>query len=481
MTHKLAKNTFYLTLASVGQKIIAFVYFLFLARIMMPENTGSYFLATSLVMMFSVVADFGITSVLIREIAKNPEQAQTFTQKTLSLKIPFIILAFVGLIGMSFVLGYDAPLRSLIALASIILILDSVQVFFYGMLRGRQELRYESFGMFFGMFTTAVLGGLVLLFSPSLVLLILALAFGSFTNIFISGYGVIKTFGLEILRPRFEWRFTKILLKTALPFALAAIFVKVYSYVDSIMISKFLGTLEVGLYSIAYKFTYAFQFLPLAFVAALYPSFSSSINEDAKMLRILFERSMWYMMLIATPITLGIWLIASEAVSLAGNEYIFAGPVLQTLVLVLIPIFLDFPIGSLLNAANRQVTKTIIIGITMICNVVLNFVLIPRVGVIGAAYAALVSFTFMFVVGLLIVPSIVKDFSFKRLAWMFTKIGSSGIVMLFIGIIIKSSIGWILTIPVCAVVYILMLFVTRSIRLNDLVSIQRLVLKKQDI
>ena len=70
MTRMLAKNATYLTLASTGQKVVAFLYFLFLARVMQPENTGAYFLALSITIIFSVIADFGITSVVIREIAK---------------------------------------------------------------------------------------------------------------------------------------------------------------------------------------------------------------------------------------------------------------------------------------------------------------------------------------------------------------------------------------------------------------------------
>ncbi len=475
MSHKLAKNTFYLTLASVGQKIIAFVYFLFLARVMMPENTGSYFLATSLTMIFSVMTDIGITAVLIREIAKQPEESKQFAQKALMLKYPFTIIAVVGMILASHLLGYDYYLRSLILIASSILILDSFQVFFYGMLRGRQELKYESVGMFVGMFVTALVGSFVLLTSPSLVWLIVALAIGSFVNLCISSYGVAKTFGTDVFSPIWDGVFLKKLMRLAIPFALAAIFIKVYSYIDSIMISKFLGTTEVGLYSIAYKFTYAFQFLPLAFVAGLYPSFSATISSDPVALKKLFERSLWYMMIIAVPITFGIWLVAPEAVLMAGSSYASAGSVLRTLVLVLIPIFLDFPVGALLNSADRQITKTKIIGITMILNAGLNYLLIPTLGVSGAAYAALFSFIFMFVAGMTRVPSIIKGFSFRELGWNLGKILFSGFVMLLIGFIIKDAFGWILAVPVCAISYVLLLFITKSVHTDELVLMKTLM------
>ncbi len=467
VTRQLAINTIYLTIASVGQKLIAFVYFLFLARVMMPENTGVYFLATSLVIIFSVVADFGITSVVIREIAKYPAKAVTFAKHALGLKIPFAVLAFVGVILTSYLLGYDSSIRFLVLLATGVLILDSIQVFFFGLLRGRQELKFESVGMFVGMSTTALIGGLVLFLHPSLPLLIIALVCGSLTNVIISTYGVYKLFGQSIFRPDFDPVFSKMILAIALPFALAAIFVKVYSYVDSIIISKMLGTLEVGLYSIAYKFTYAFQFFPLAYIAGLYPSLSETIQSDPDALHMLFDRSLWYMMLIATPITFGLWLIAPEVVLLVGEQYQAAGPVLQTLVFVLLPIFLDFPIGSLLNAADRQVTKTVIMGLTMVLNVVMNIILIPVMGIMGAAYASLISFTFMFLVGFAIVPSIVKGYSYWRITRTLLVILFCGMAMALVGVVVKASFGWLVAIPICGFVYLALLFIMISLRAGD--------------
>jgi O-antigen/teichoic acid export membrane protein len=218
-------------------------------------------------------------------------------------------------------------------------------------------------------------------------------------------------------------------LRAAFPFALAAIFVKVYSYTDAILISKYLGTEAVGMYSVAYKYTYAFQFLPLAFVAALYPGFSELVAKDISALRQLFEQAMRYMALLATPIVFGLWSIASSVVLLAGEAYEEAGPVLAILVFALLPIFLDYPIGSLLNAAYHQTAKTVIMGLTMIMNVTFNFWLIPFMGVSGAAVSALISFTFMLACGLWFVPKIIPGYSLWSLGKICVPIFFCGGVM----------------------------------------------------
>lgn len=474
MTGQVAKNAIYLTVASVGQKVIAFIYFLFLARIMLPDMTGQYFLALSITTIYSVIAEFGITSVTTREIARDPTQARGLIPHALAIKLPLMAIAVVGSILTGRFLGYEPEVQILIVISCLVLVVDALQVFFYGVLRGFQALQYEAVGIFSGMMTTAILGGMVLVFVPSLPLLVVALIAGSSVNLFVSSSHVAKRVGWSTLIPRWSGNDARLIMRMALPFALAAIFVKIYSYIDSIFISKFLDTTAVGLYAIAYKFTYAFQFLPLAFIAALYPGMSAMAGKDEVALNRILLRSMWYMAILCAPIVFGLYAIAPEAILLVGDEYTQATAVLQALVFVLIPIFLDFPIGALLNAAGKQTTKTAIMGVTMVINIVLNAVLIPQVGILGAGWAALASFVFMFAAGLYFIPSVLPSFSFIHLLRIILPIYLVGIVMLVTVLVLKPIIGWIPVIPIGGVVYLGGLLLTKSVRLSDVRYFKRI-------
>lgn len=478
MADNVAKNTLHLTIASIGQKIIAFVYFLLVARVMMPELTGQYFLATSIVTIFSVFADFGITPVVIREVAKDRSRAKEMVSHALALKIPLIIISGIGAVLIGMALGYDPSVKYLIALACAVLFFDAVSLLFYGILRGFQVLRYESVGILCGQTFTAIFGGLSLLLHPTLDFLVLALICGSFLNVLISGALVVRLLGFNSIVPRFAMRDIFVLMRTAIPFALAAIFVRVYSYIDTVLLSKLYDSTAVGIYSVAYKFTYAFQFLPLAFVAALYPNMSALAGQNKAELGRVLQRSMWYMAILSTPIVFGLWLIADEAVALVGGEYSQAAGVLRVLVFVLIPIFLDFPVGSLLNAVHHQTTKTIILGVTMVINIIVNSLLIPILGSMGAAYAALISFIFMFVSGLYFARQILPTFSILRLARVLLPVFASALLMFVVGYFVKYFIAWFLLIPVCAVVYIVALAVSGSVRKSDIKLIKRLVFNK---
>ena len=62
----IAKNTSYLTLALVFQKIISFTYFTLLARYIGPASLGKYYLALSFTTIFAIFIDLGFANVLIR-------------------------------------------------------------------------------------------------------------------------------------------------------------------------------------------------------------------------------------------------------------------------------------------------------------------------------------------------------------------------------------------------------------------------------
>ena len=468
-----ARNTFYLTAASIAQKVIAFVYFTVLANHLGAAQTGEYFLALSLVVMFSIFADWGITSVIIRDIATHNERATQTLREAIGLKLPLTIFSMLTVVGFSLALGYDAQIVRLVALATPILAADGLSTLFYGVLRGQQNLRYEAVGIFVGQFVSAALGAIVLLTTPRLELLILTLLVGSLWNAFFAGIHVAKRLGRKALLPYWSLSTSKMLLRTSMAFGLAGLFVKIYSSIDSILLSLLETKESVGIYAVAYKLTYAFQFLPMAFVGAIYPAMSSFFQHDKERLRQLFDHSIWYMAILAVPITFGIASTADLIIPLFyPNGYAASVPALQILVFVLLFIFLDFPVGSLLNAAHRQGTKTAVMGATMVVNTILNLLLIPRLGVVGACWAAVASFIVLFVASFWFVRGIIP-YGPVQLFRRLIPILFSGILMSLVVLILKPVLHLFFLIPIAGIVYVLALFLLRGIRLQELKNLKR--------
>lgn len=473
-SQSIAKNTFFITSALIGQKIISFVYFTLIARNIGAEGTGKYFFALSFTTVFVIFVDLGLTTVLVREAARIREKTQSYFSTILSVKIIFGLLSYVAAVAVINLLGYSEEIKYLVYLSGVTMLFDSLHLSIYGVLRALGNLKYEAIGIVGSQFITLVLGSVFLYSGFPLIFLILAFVIPSFINVCYASIVLYKNYQIKLL-PRFNPEIFKYLGKIAIPFALAAIFARVYSYADSIILSKLAGNTAVGWYSIPYKITFAFQFIPLALVAALYPRFSEFFISDREKLVYYFERGIKYLLLIVLPIAIGISVLAKDIVlSIYTSEFLPSILPLQILMISLIFSFLSFPIGAFLNACNRQGTQTAIIFFILALNVILNFILIPIYGVAGAAVSALAGNILLTVIGYVFVQRISKLSNlrlFKDFFWLLISACIMGLAAWYV----NQYAHYLIAIAVGAIVYPAMLFITRAVTKEQVKEVVALI------
>ncbi|OGL72984.1 hypothetical protein A3E39_02500 [Candidatus Uhrbacteria bacterium RIFCSPHIGHO2_12_FULL_60_25] len=394
----IAKNAAWLLVATTGQKLLAFVSFTVAARLVGPFVIGEYFYAVAVTSTFVIIADLGLTPVVIRAIAAGAEEGRRLLSAALRLKVILIPVAILA--SLAFVIFGRASQTIVIttAIATLVMSADALSLLFYGALRGRQRLQFEAAGMFVGQVLTAsvaITAAILGWGAPGLALALLAASSWNAWWAWTQGRGQQVT----PLKP--HWGDAAMLVKQAVPFALAGIFVKVYSYLDSIMLKAFHGEAAVGTYSVAYKVTYALQFLPLVFIAALFPALSAvHASGDKAALKRIFAGSLRLMAIAGAGLAAGLSALAPRFIPLVyGNQFLGSVAPLGILPWVLLPIFLDFPIGSLLNATHRAHWKTTAMGATMVVNAIMNALLVPSYGPVGASWAGVVSFWFLMLVG----------------------------------------------------------------------------------
>ncbi len=473
--NSVAKNTAYMTAASVLQKIVSFVYFTIVARSIGAEGTGKYFFALSFTTIFVIFVDLGLTNVLVREGAKLKEKLSQYVSSILFVKVFLAVLTYIAAIVTINLMGYEVETRQLVYVAGVTMLFDSLHLSLYGVLRAIGDLRYEAFAMFASQAITLVLGSIFLWLGYPLIFLMVAFLIPSILNAGFAMTVVLKKYKIS-LRPRYDREVLTYILPIVIPFALAGIFGRVYSYIDSVLLSKLAGDIAVGWYSIPYKITYAFQFIPLALVAALYPRFSEYFVHDKKKLQTVFHYGIKYLLIIALPIAVGIGLLSREiVVILFTEEYLNSILPLQILIGGVVFTFINFVLGALLNACNRQTMQTTLIGIIMVFNIILNVLLIPVLGVSGAAIAAVSGNVLLTIMTAFVVPRIVNVsgvFLFKTLAQLLIAVVVMGVAVWY-----TRSIGLVPAIVAGALVYLVMLFVTGAVNRRQLTEVVNLVRK----
>lgn len=472
-----AKNTTFLTSALVFQKALTFLYYIFLARLVGPADVGKFVFAMSFTTMFTIFVDLGLSQVLTREIARERDKAQKYLANVLSVKIILALLATALVIIVINLLNYPLLTKQMVYLATIVMVVDSFQLVFYAVFRGFQNLKYESIGMSTGQILIFVTGLIGLKLGAPLHILVIAVLTGSLFQFFWSLFLIGKKLKIKI-GFSLEKSVLKYLLAIAAPFALYGVFVKIYSYLDAVLLSKLAGDAYVGWYGIAYKATFALQFLPAAFAAAIFPAMSAHFVADKEKLARVFERSMFYLMIIALPISVGLATLADKIIpQLYGQSFIGSVLPLQILISGLLFIFLNYPVGNLLNACNKQKTNTMVMGITTVISVILNIILIPRYQAVGAAITSLASGALLFFLGLYFVRQVTKyNGNFLILSFIKTII-SAGLMGVMI-IYLKPTVNWLFLIPLAGICYFVLMFSLKGLTIKDIVSVKESVFKK---
>ncbi len=469
--NRIIKNTSYFTLALIMQKIVSFIYFSYLATQLGSENTGKYFFALTLTAIFSVFIDLGLGNLIVRESAKEND-CQKLLSNAISIKIISSVIIVSIIYILCHVLNYPETTRNLIYLSSIAMVLDNFTLIFFSTIRGKHNLKYESIASIIFQLIIMIVGYLTLQKTQNPYYLVMVLILASTFNILFSLIIVNFVYKLSTI-PKIDPKFIKKLLIMAWPFALMAICTRIFGGADSILLSKLSDEKSLGYYSIPYKVTFAFQFIPMAFSASLYPAFTHLFNFSKNKLKNILEKSISYLILISLPITIGIIYIAHEVtIKIYGPDFLPSSQTLQILILSLPFIFLSFPTGALLNAANLQKTHTKNIAIAMIISIILNIIFIPSYKQNGAAIASVISSLLYVVLNFTSCQKILK-ITYKNTIFITLKALLACFIMIFVMILLNNHINWLLKIAIGGLIYIASSIFLKTITKNDFLLLKK--------
>ncbi|MFH0854303.1 MAG: flippase [bacterium] len=465
---EIAKNTSYFTIANILQKIIAFFYVAIISRIIGPSDLGVYTYALSVTSIFGIFIDIGFEKVLIREIAKNKDKAQNFFSNILGIKLPLSFLTLAIIFIITYFQNYPPLTKELIYISAFLMSLDSFNLSMECVLRGFQNLKYESISVVICQIATFVIGVCGILANKNnLKILVIALLIGSLWRFFFALTILIKKYNIYP-KLKYDKTILRFLLKISFPFAIAGIFLKIYSYADSVLLFNLAGKTAAGLYGLPYRAVTAFQFIPMAFMAALFPALSFFYVSSKESLKKAFEMALIYLSIICVPIIFGVIVLAKEIIlKFFGPPFLPSVFALQILISNLLFIFLDFPAGTVLNACDHERINTILMCFAMVINIISNLILIPKYTFIGASISMIISTLFLVITRLYFSYKISNFDIFN----VFIKILKALIAGLVMGIAIwhlKSFTNFYLVIIIGAVIYPTVLYCIRGIEKNDI-------------
>ena len=179
-------------------------------------------------------------------------------------------------------------------------------------------------------------------------------------------------------------------MKLSWPLLLSGAAVVIYMKIDQVMIKTMLTASDVGLYGVAARISEAVYFIPGIIAGSLFPAIIAARGEDYYQQRLqnLYDLVIWIAILIAVPVTV----LAPNIVSiLFGDAYEESAQVLMLHVWASLFVFFGVARGRWIVNEGLQRAALLFTLAGAVANVLLNLLLIPVLGILGAAIATVLS------------------------------------------------------------------------------------------
>jgi len=387
---RITRNFLSLSVAEVISKLLQLFVFVYVARIFGDAEFGKFSFGLSFGLLVFVLADFGLGTLLIREVSRAKNLASQYLSNSIVMKFFLAILTFFVTWAYLNALDYAADMRLITYLMVLFVVIQSFTDLFYSIFRAFEKMQYDAAIKIIRMIVLVALiafaiekgmgiVGVTLMFSVTEALMLVIAA-------------VIVHVKFVKIRLGFQYGFSKKMMKMASLFSLSLAFVGIYVYIDTIMLSKMRGPAEVGIYTAAYNPLLALIFIPMMYSNAIFPVFSQFFVKAKEQLLPAYEKSFKYMLILGLPISLGTIIFAKNIIHLFyGTGYQQSIIALQILAGFLFLRFLNVVSGTTLSAINRQKSRVFAQGLTALVNVALNIVFIPKWGFVGAGIATLIT------------------------------------------------------------------------------------------
>lgn len=359
----------------------------YLARHLGSDQFGVLNFAISFVIMFHGLSTLGINEVLVREVVNNREDEKRIVGTALILRLAAtagIILLVQGLAS-----TLDSTARLLIAVLSLSLLFRAFEVFtpyFQSIVKGEVVA-------FIQMIVTLV--GAVL----KVAFIVLDKNLTWFAWVYTIEW-VVLAIGLIILYLRIHrntiWQFSlqwsRRLLRSSWYLMLSAATVNLYMRLDQVMIRQMVGDSANGHYAAAVRLSELWYIVPTILCSILFPAVINAKKSDFQLythrLLMLNTVLVWPALAIACIVSP----FSDELVILLyGQEYAASGAILSYHIWTAPFVFFGVCSGYWLVAENNEKFTLYRTAAGLVVNVVLNFLLIPRYGAIGAAVGTLIS------------------------------------------------------------------------------------------
>lgn len=379
----------FLLIERVIRLVVGLVVTVYVTRYLGPNLFGMLNYSLVVLSFAAFLNHFGLPEILIREVTRTTDQFLGLVTAAIFIRIIGSLIFILVMVLIIIFQKSDTLILYIIlisALSFLFTSFDSIQTIFY--VNG--ELKKISFARLLGFaISNLVKLGLVFINADLIFFAIPLILEAVVTSTVLSLYLSRQKVG-SFVCPKLTQAIS--LIKMSLPLGLSVLIINLQLRVDQLMLKAFLSYEEVGLYAISVRIVELWYIIPTVISTSLLSKFVDlrvrDLDQYIRNLRLIMHTVFWMSVVFCT----GCILLSGTVIPIIfGIHYARSAEILT--VLCWCTIFASH--GSIAAiwqiAEDKQKYRLIIQSISLILNIILNIILIPKFGILGAAYATVTS------------------------------------------------------------------------------------------
>ncbi|MBL8161481.1 MAG: flippase [Anaerolineae bacterium] len=387
----IVRNTLFGMGAQIALRVVSFVFQVLVVRALGDEEFGRYAIVLAWAGLFSVIGDLGINQYLAREIARDRSKANELFWDTVVLRFGLaVIAAVITTVGAAWN-GYDQRLVLAVAIYTSSYFLQAILAPLSSILTGNERVDIVSVMGVITQILFMVFAAIFLLLEFDFVWLVIA----SVINL-----PIMTVLHLWAIRrnklgpPQFRvntglwWS----VVRAGLPFGLIQLSLSFAFRVDTIFLSGHVPDAHVGWYNVAYNLTLTLMTLSRTFNDAILPTLARQHANNPDSVRPWYYQSVRMILAVGLPVAVGGMLTAEKIVALLYQPEIAPAAIALAILVWDIPFVMYHSFcGNITQSINREDAAARVYFSLGVVNIVLNLILIPRFGIIGSAFATVLT------------------------------------------------------------------------------------------
>lgn len=362
------------------------------------ENYGVYFALLNLSFILNILPDLGVTNWNNRHVAEQGVIHRFELNKLMKIRIILGLVYMTMCLTISFLLRYDTASIIMLLVLAFNQVLATGILFLRSYLNGMHLFAADRIiSVSDRLLLIFLLGGALLMTDSQEPFPVAYLIYGqtiSYALTLLPAFYFVRRLSLKDNTPPTAQNTS--ILTSSLPFAALILVSMISNRADAIMLERLSDSYQAGIYAMAYRPGDMLTMISYLFAVMLLPIFTRLLSQHKSPIE-LFGIA-FRMLLVGCTLVAAIcamcptWIMSliydhplEEAASVL--PYTMAGAALFSL---------QYTTGTLLTAGGRMKPLIVISSLALICNIVLNFLLIPSHLSVGVAIAAVATQAFVF-------------------------------------------------------------------------------------